>query len=113
VDIEFMRGSLLEPFTALSPEPLTLLCNLPYVPDNFTINPAAMREPKIAIFGGPDGLDLYRQLFKQIKDLKLQVKYILTESMPPQHSQLEEIAEKNGYKQIKEDDFIQLFELKA
>ena len=109
VDIEFMRGSLLEPFTALSPEPLTLLCNLPYVPDNFTINPAAMREPKIAIFGGPDGLDLYRQLFKQIKDLKLQVKYILTESMPPQHSQLEEIAEKNGYKQIKEDDFIQVF----
>ena len=109
VEIEFMQGNLLKPLSSLAPESSILLCNLPYVPDSFTINTAAMREPSIAIFGGADGLNLYRQLFKQISDFNLKVQCILTESMPPQHSKLEEIANKYGYMQTNHDDFIQLF----
>lgn len=86
-----------------------LLCNLPYVPDSFTINPAAMREPKSAIFGGADGLDLYRRLFDQLKNNTDKPLYILSEALPPQHLQLEEIAAGAGYKLIKSQDFIQLF----
>lgn len=86
-----------------------LLCNLPYVPDDFHINPAATAEPKIAIFGGPDGLDLYRRLFAQIKDSQQVLKYILTESMPPQHTKLAQIAQTAGYSLEQIDDFIQLF----
>jgi release factor glutamine methyltransferase len=87
-----------------------LLCNLPYVPDTYTLNTAALHEPKIAIFGGPDGLDIYRKLFDQIKIVDQKPLYILTEALPPQHTALAAIAEKHGYRQQKVDDFIQLFE---
>jgi release factor glutamine methyltransferase len=86
-----------------------LLCNLPYVPDDFQINPAAMREPRLAIFGGPDGLDIYRRLFKQIRNLRKQPLYILTEALPPQQAELAAIAKSVGYDLQQADDFIQLF----
>jgi len=86
-----------------------VVANLPYVPDAHTINSAAMQEPKHAIFGGPDGLNLYRRLFTQLKDRTVQ--YVLTESLPPQHQQLGLIATQNGYTLTQTDDFIQLFTL--
>jgi release factor glutamine methyltransferase len=86
-----------------------LLCNLPYVPDGFKINPAAMREPKSAIFGGPDGLDLYRKLFDQLKSRLNQPLYILSEALPAQHAALREIAGLAGYGLVQTDGFIQVF----
>ena len=87
-----------------------LLCNLPYVPDEFHINLAAMAEPKIAIFGGPDGLDLYRRLFSQIQKLTKKPLYILCESLPPQHESLNAIATAAAYRLRQTKDFIQVFE---
>ncbi|MEO6513672.1 MAG: HemK/PrmC family methyltransferase [Candidatus Saccharimonadales bacterium] len=86
-----------------------LLCNLPYVPDSFHINTAATHEPKIAIFGGPDGLDLYREMFVQIANLPFKPRYILTESLPPQHEELAHIAADAGYQLLQSEDFIQVF----
>lgn len=86
-----------------------LLCNLPYVPDAHTINQAALHEPKIAIYGGPDGLDLYRKLLGQIRNLQTKPLLLLTESLPPQHAVLATIAREAGYRQQQEDDFIQAF----
>jgi release factor glutamine methyltransferase len=86
-----------------------LLCNLPYVPDSFTVNEAAQQEPKLAIFGGADGLDVYRALFKQVAKLKKQPLYILTEALPPQHHGLADVAAQTGYKIDRTDDFIQVF----
>lgn len=86
-----------------------LLCNLPYVPDNFTINQAAMNEPKIAIFGGEDGLDLYRRLFDQLQVLDLKPTYILTESLPTQHTKLAQVAYDAGFRLQTDEDFIQVF----
>jgi release factor glutamine methyltransferase len=86
-----------------------LLCNLPYVPDDYPINIAAQAEPKIAIFGGTDGLNLYRRLFEQIRILQNKPLLILTESLPTQHAQLSTIAAQAAYKQTQEDDFIQVF----
>lgn len=88
-----------------------LLANLPYVPDRWKINQAAAMEPRIAIFGGHDGLDLYRRLFEQIKKLPWQPKYIFTESLPPHHQKLAKIAQKAGYELAKTQDFIQLFQI--
>lgn len=88
-----------------------LLCNLPYVPDDFQINPAAMREPRLAIFGGPDGLDVYRRLFSQIRNLRKQPLYILAEALPPQHGALADIARQAGYQLATTDDFIQVYRL--
>jgi release factor glutamine methyltransferase len=86
-----------------------LMCNLPYVPDDYIVNLSALHEPKLAIFGGPDGLDIYRQLFAQISIQMHKPLYILLEALPSQHSQLTLIAEEVGYRLVKTDDFIQLF----
>ncbi len=86
-----------------------LLANLPYVPEKWKINQAAAMEPRIAIFGGKDGLSLYRQLFEQIAKLPWRPNYVLTESLPPQHKKLAEVAKKAGFKLQKSQDFIQLF----
>ena len=69
-----------------------------------------MQEPALAIFGGPDGLDLYRKLFAQVAQKHWRPSFILTESLPPQHPALAGIAKKYGFQQTKEADFIQLFE---
>jgi release factor glutamine methyltransferase len=96
----------------------SIICaNLPYVPDKYELNKAAKFEPKRAIFGGEDGLDIYRELFSQLGVLykkRYSVKYImpeyvLTESLPFQHNELAKIAEGAGYKLEKTDDFIQIF----
>jgi release factor glutamine methyltransferase len=105
----FHEGDLLEPLLPFRPLPHVLLCNLPYVPDSHTINEAAMFEPKHAIFGGSDGLDLYRRLFDQIDELEEKPLFILTESLPFQHEALAAIATEHGYKQQDTRGFIQLF----
>ncbi len=109
VDIRFYHGNLLEPFLASEFRIPTsvLLANLPYVPDHYQLNDAAMMEPRVAIFGGSDGLDLYRQLFTQLDTHK--ANYVLTESLPFQHDELRAIATEHGYTEQAEDDFIQLF----
>lgn len=115
-DVEFHRGNLLEPIIPelWNPGTLELLitANLPYVPTNHTINEAARHEPDIAIFGGEDGLDYYREIFEQLNTLpKQSIKIsMFTESLPPQHAELRNIAERYGFAEIKEVDFIQLFE---
>jgi release factor glutamine methyltransferase len=86
-----------------------ILANLPYVPNDWKINQAAMAEPKIAIFGGPDGLDVYRKLFAQLHRFTWNPRFVLTESLPPQHDKLAEIAQQAGSKLHQTDDFIQVF----
>lgn len=109
VSIDFRQGNLIEPLSNVDVTGSILLCNLPYVPDSHTINQAAMFEPKHAIFGGEDGLDLYREMFNQIDSLKNKPKYVITESLPFQHSDLAKIAEVSRYKQTNQQDFIQVF----
>lgn len=86
-----------------------VLANLPYVPENYQVNQAALNEPRLAIFGGEDGLDVYRRLFEQINNSKNTPAYLCCESLPFQHKALEALAKSAGYKQIKQADFIQIF----
>ncbi len=86
-----------------------ILANLPYVPDHHRINQAAAMEPRIAIFGGRDGLDIYRRFFAQLHRFTWRPKFVLTESLPPQHDQLAEIANAHGFRLLRSQDFIQVF----
>jgi len=88
-----------------------VLANLPYVPNDYPINMAATHEPRLALFGGSDGMDLYRILFGQINILTAKPLYVLAESLPQQHTNLAAIAKKAGYSLHKTDDLIQLFAL--
>lgn len=110
--VEFLKGNLLDPVAKEgSGLTMALLCNLPYVPDAFQINTAATHEPRHALFGGADGLDLYREMFTQIARKASKPTYVLCESMPPQHNRLTGIAKAAGYNLRKTDSFIQLFEI--
>lgn len=86
-----------------------LLANLPYVPDDFKINLAASHEPRLAIYGGIDGLEVYRRLFDQTSRLAIKPLYILTESLPTQQAGLSQIAAKSGYHEVTKYDFVQLY----
>ncbi len=110
VDIKFYQGDLLQALPSTTYHlPLIILANLPYVPDSHTINRAAMHEPPTAIFGGADGLKLYRNMFEQIGMLIQKPHYVLTESLPFQHEDLAKIALRSGYQQSDNEDFIQVF----
>lgn len=87
-----------------------LLCNLPYVPDDYPLNKAATYEPSVALYGGQDGLDVYRALFEQLSISPNKVLYILTESLPDQHTSLALIAKRNHYALLRQNDFVQVFE---
>lgn len=116
-NVRFYKGSLLEPIPSsifhLPSSKFAVLANLPYVPDKYELNAAAQFEPKHAIFGGEDGLDLYRGLFAQLKvqGPKSKIQHVLTESLPFQHRALVKIAKEAGYSLEKTDDFIQVFSL--
>lgn len=93
------------------PKDTVILANLPYVPDDYEINQAASSEPRLAIFGGPDGLNLYRELFVQLVQQEYPASYVLTESLPFQHEDLAAVAKKHGYTVLQSEDFIQVFQL--
>ncbi|MFN8471768.1 MAG: peptide chain release factor N(5)-glutamine methyltransferase [Anaerolineae bacterium] len=62
--IDFRHGDLLLPLDA----PVdVILANLPYIPqsDLAGLQPEVQCEPRVALDGGPDGLDLFRRLFAQ------------------------------------------------
>lgn len=84
-----------------------VLANLPYVPRAYHINDAAQHEPKIALFAGDDGMDLYRIFWQQVAQYK--PPYVITESFPFQHTENEALAKNAGYSLQATDDFAQCF----
>lgn len=109
-NVRLLKGNLLLPINeGLITNKTLVVANLPYVPDSWQINPSAMSEPSLAIFGGKDGLRLYTEMFSQLGKLKHPPLYVLTEAMPPQQDQLLLLASSNNYKLLKTNDFIQVF----
>ncbi len=104
---QFIKSNLLQNYS--KPTDI-ILANLPYVANNFPINSEANHEPELAIFGGEDGLDYYRQMFSQIQNNKpIRPSWIFTESLPPEHSNLQKIANKYGFMEIDRKDLVQVF----
>lgn len=82
VKIKFLPGDLLEPIKNQKID--LLLANLPYLKNQFKNSSQFKKsglkfEPKTALFGGPDGLKFYRQLFFQLKKKLLKPKMIICE----------------------------------
>ena len=87
-------GDLLEAV----PEPVDLIvANLPYIPTDRipTLQPEVQREPKLALDGGPDGLDLVRRLLLQAEDKLKDHGIILLELDPEQVPVVQELALKH------------------
>ena len=105
----FKTGDLLSSIDGKIVEGATILANLPYVPNNIEINKEAEHEPAIAIFGGKDGLSLYRRLFDQIIAGNSRPRMIITESLEFQHEELNNIASTHNYKLVDSVGLVQVF----
>jgi len=108
-DITFLESDLLDSMqdSSFKIQDSILLANLPYVPNDYPVNNAAAHEPPLALFGGSDGLKLYRKLFSQAKELR--VTCIITESLTEQHAGLIKTARENAFRHASTDGLAQLF----
>jgi release factor glutamine methyltransferase len=68
VKIFWKHGDLLTPLKKIKFN--IIMTNLPYLTSRQMKNKTIQAEPKSALFGGQDGLDIYRELLNQIKELK-------------------------------------------
>lgn len=86
-----------------------VIANLPYLPTNLTDKPDIAKEPKISLFAGKDGLDIYRDLFEQLEDIKDKPTYLFIESLKEQQPELINIAKTIEYILLKKTDFTLIF----
>jgi release factor glutamine methyltransferase len=84
----------------------TIVTNLPYLRDDADLMPEVRKEPAVALFGGPDGLDLYRRFLAGISDHLTPSGYLFTECDPWQHEDLISGAAKVGLKPVEQGYFI-------
>jgi release factor glutamine methyltransferase len=87
-----------------------VVTNLPYLRDDAELMPEVQREPAVALFGGSDGLELYRRF---LHDLPKHLKpggYLFTECDPWQHEDLIAEASRAGLSVIEQGYFILGFE---
>lgn len=65
VKVEFVVGDMLEPFIERQMKVDILISNPPYIPSGEDLETEVVdHEPHVALFGGIDGMDFYRIIFK-------------------------------------------------
>jgi release factor glutamine methyltransferase len=91
----------------------TIVTNLPYLRNDAAaeLMPEVQREPAVALFGGTDGLDLYRRFLAGLPEHLNKSGYLFTECDPWQHEDLIAEAAKVGLKPIEQGYFILGFQL--
>lgn len=94
-DIQFEQTSLL-PACNYQP-PVTVLANLPYVPDGLVTSHEITLEPSEALFSGKDGMEHYTALWAEITGCKDKPDMVITESLLSQHDAMLMHASKAGY----------------
>ena len=105
-EVSIYKSDLLEQVSQTA----VVVANLPYVPTDYQINDAARHEPSLALFGGQDGLDLYRRFWQQISERPAPPQYVLTESLETQHTALAQLAQTAGYRLERTDGLVQTFQ---
>ncbi|PIR02914.1 MAG: protein-(glutamine-N5) methyltransferase, release factor-specific [Candidatus Magasanikbacteria bacterium CG11_big_fil_rev_8_21_14_0_20_43_7] len=118
VNITFKQGNLLKPWLSsviCRPSTFIITANLPYLTDEqFTSEPSIQHEPKSALVAKKNGLALYEELLKQLKQIvtgyRLQVTCFF-EIDPSQSSEMQTLihtylptAGVNVYKDLAEND---------
>lgn len=103
-DIRLIKSDLLLGLT--NPICQVVVANLPYLKDDAELTPEAAKEPRVALAGGADGLDLYRKLFEQLPRHLAKPGFVFIESDPWQQPELIKMASKAGLKMIEQDYFV-------
>lgn len=88
----------------------TIVTNLPYLNDDADLMPEVRQEPAVALFGGPDGLGLYRRFLTGLPQHLTKGGHLFTECDPWQHEALIAEAKKSNLTPIEQGYFILGFE---
>ena len=90
--VTLLQGDLLEPVPEI---PDVIVANLPYIPTDRipTLQPEIQWEPRDALDGGPDGLDIIRRLLQQAQSKLKETGVIVLEIDPEQVQPLEELSQ--------------------
>lgn len=83
-----------------------VVANLPYLSDDAELMPEVKKEPSVALFGGSDGLMLYRRFFKELPQRLQPNGRLFIEADPWQHDALILEAQKAGLEPKLQDYFI-------
>ncbi|MDR1905036.1 MAG: peptide chain release factor N(5)-glutamine methyltransferase [Treponema sp.] len=104
--VHFVQGSLLEPFSD-PPSGLPrrfnfIVTNPPYIPSAEIENlaPEVRREPRLALDGGRDGLELIKKIITEAREHLLPEGRILLEADPREMYNITEILRNNGFENI-------------
>jgi release factor glutamine methyltransferase len=108
VDAKFKASNL---FNDLSNRYDIVVANLPYVPINYKVNIDTSYEPKMALFSGVDGLDLYAQMWNQLNSFAHKPEFVFTESLISQHDNLEGLAITADYQLVDKEGLVQVYRL--
>ena len=98
--VTFIKGNLLEPFKALGIKFDAIVSNPPYIPskDIPALEPEVSKyEPKEALDGGSDGLDIYKKLIPDAFDLLKDEGLVIVEIGIGEAEDVREIALNAGY----------------
>lgn len=103
VKIDFIHNDVLD---GIDDRYQTVVANLPYVSENFKQagRDGLAYEPSVALYGGSDGLDLYRKLFRQMDEVK-RTKLLIIEADPRQHQVLISYALDHRWQLKKQKDY--------
>ncbi len=91
--IDFLHGNLLEPALHLLDRNTVVISNPPYLLPS-EISRDLVHEPRMALYGGADGLSAYRELYRQIALIPEHSRpgYLLLELHPATNERVSELA---------------------
>jgi release factor glutamine methyltransferase len=87
----------------------TIVTNLPYLKTDADLMPEVQREPDVALFGGDDGLDIYRRFLADLPQHLEASGYLFTECDPWQQDDLIAEAAQAGLDLVERGYFIMGF----
>ncbi|MDY0138339.1 MAG: peptide chain release factor N(5)-glutamine methyltransferase [Candidatus Izemoplasmatales bacterium] len=92
--VQFISGDMLKPLIGQKFD--IIVSNPPYIPNNEKVDSIIYdNEPHIALFGGEDGLDFYREILQGAKSILNEKAIIAFEHAYDKSSLLQEIAREN------------------
>ncbi len=79
--INLIKSDLLTkvPVGLLKDHEIILTANLPYIPKQFQVDPSTKFEPDVSLYGGEDGLDIYKRLIEQLEEMGIKPKAMFFE----------------------------------
>jgi release factor glutamine methyltransferase len=100
VKIDFFESDLLDYFIYNQMQFDLIVCNPPYVEDDYPLDLLVKHEPALALFGGKDGLTYYQNIFLSLSKALTSNGKIIFECGIQQSDKILNIAHNSGYQSL-------------